>query len=123
MSWCGCWPCVASTVDVVMPRATAHQPGEELARAVAWTWPHGGSRRRWLPSTWPRPLFSKAVGEYAPEQVNRLAKLKKADIASEAERLAEGSGWMPAMFKAAGPEAAGGTAGAGRPGVMPETMG
>lgn len=29
----------------------------------------------------------------------RLAKLKKADIASEAERLADGTGWMPAVFK------------------------
>ena len=38
------------------------------------------------------------------EQVNRLAKLKKADIASEAERLADGTGWMPAIFKAAVPQ-------------------
>jgi len=30
--------------------------------------------------------------------------LKKADIASEAERLADGTGWMPAIFKAAGPQ-------------------
>ena len=42
------------------------------------------------------------MGEYAPEHVTRLAKLKKADIASEAERLADGTGWMPAIFKAAG---------------------
>ena len=38
-------------------------------------------------------------GKFAPEHVNRLAKLKKADIASEAERLAEGTRWMPAVFK------------------------
>lgn len=42
----------------------------------------------------------EAVGEFAPESVNRLAKLKKADIASEAERLADGTGWMPAIFAA-----------------------
>jgi len=42
------------------------------------------------------------VGEYAPEHVTRLAKLKKADIASEAERLADGTGWMPAIFRAEG---------------------
>lgn len=41
------------------------------------------------------------VGEFAPESVHRLAKLKKADIASEAERLLNGKGWMPAIFKAA----------------------
>ena len=46
------------------------------------------------------------MGEYAPEQVSRLAKLKKADIASEAERLANGTGWMPAIFKAEGTQEA-----------------
>ncbi|WP_458306100.1 hypothetical protein [Klebsiella variicola] len=40
------------------------------------------------------------MGEFAPEHVTRLAKLKKADIASEAERLADGTGWMPAIFRA-----------------------
>ena len=33
-----------------------------------------------------------------------LAKLKKADIASEAERLANGTGWMPAIFEAETPQ-------------------
>ena len=47
-----------------------------------------------------------AVGEYAPQHVTRLAKLKKADIASEAERLVNGTGWMPAIFKAEGPQQA-----------------
>jgi len=28
-----------------------------------------------------------------------LAKLKKGDIASEAARLADGTGWMPAVFR------------------------
>jgi ParB family chromosome partitioning protein len=46
------------------------------------------------------------VGEFAPESVTRLGKLKKADIASEAERLADGTGWMPAIFKAEGPQEA-----------------
>jgi ParB family chromosome partitioning protein len=36
--------------------------------------------------------------------VNRLGKLKKGQIASEAERLAVGTGWLPAMLRA--PEAA-----------------
>ncbi|MCY1381869.1 hypothetical protein D9M69_698280 [compost metagenome] len=42
----------------------------------------------------------KAVGEFVPKDVSRLAKLKKTDIASEAERLVEGTGWMPAVFTA-----------------------
>ncbi|KOQ68552.1 hypothetical protein ABW45_21950, partial [Stenotrophomonas maltophilia] len=42
----------------------------------------------------------EAVGEFAPEHVTRLAKLKKGDIACEAERLTDETGWMPAVFRA-----------------------
>ncbi|WP_454260283.1 ParB N-terminal domain-containing protein [Pseudoxanthomonas mexicana] len=95
--------CVASTVDVVTPRAPPHQPGEELAQAVgldmaAWWKPTAEGYFKHVP----KAAVLQAVGDYAPEQVSRLAKLKKADIASEAERLANGSGWMPAIFKAEG---------------------
>jgi len=98
--------CVASTVDVVTPRATSHQPGEELAQAVgldmaAWWQPTAEGYFKHVP----KAAVLQAVGEYAPEQVSRLAKLKKADIASEAERLANGAGWMPAIFKAETPQA------------------
>jgi ParB family chromosome partitioning protein len=99
--------CVASTVDVVTPRATPHQPGAELAQAVGWTWPHGGSRpMRVISGMCRRPRFWKPWASSRPH-VTRLAKLKKADIASEAERLADGTGWMPAIFKAEGPQQAG----------------
>jgi ParB family transcriptional regulator, chromosome partitioning protein len=40
----------------------------------------------------------EAVQVFAPEQVSRLANLKKAEIATEAERLATGTGWLPAML-------------------------
>ncbi|QXL85147.1 MULTISPECIES: ParB/RepB/Spo0J family partition protein [Comamonadaceae] len=98
--------CVASTVDVVMPRATPHQPGAELAQAVgldmaAWWTPSAEGYFKHVP----KAAILQAVGEYAPDHVNRLAKLKKADIASEAEQLANGTGWMPAIFKAETPEA------------------
>ncbi len=94
--------CVASTVGVVTPRAT-HQPVAELAQAVgldmaAWWKPTAESYFRHVP----KAAILQAVGEYAPEHVNRLAKLKKGDIASEAERLADGTGWMPAIFKTEG---------------------
>jgi ParB family transcriptional regulator, chromosome partitioning protein len=97
--------CVASTVDVVTPRATPRQPGAELAQAVgldmaAWWQPTAEGYFRHVP----KAAILQAVGEYAPEHVTRLAKLKKADIASEAERLADGTGWMPAIFKAEGPK-------------------
>ncbi|MDG9938990.1 ParB N-terminal domain-containing protein [Stenotrophomonas maltophilia] len=97
--------CVASTVDVVTPRATMHHRGEELAQAVgldmaAWWKPTAEGYFKHVS----KAVILDAVGEYAPEQINRLAKLKKADIASEAERLADGTGWMPAIFKAADPQ-------------------
>lgn len=41
----------------------------------------------------------EAVQAFAPGEVNRLVKLKKARIASEAERLAAGTGWLSAMFR------------------------
>lgn len=99
--------CVASTVDVVTPRATSHQPGEELAQAVgldmaAWWQPTAEGYFKHVP----KAAILHAVGEYAPEHITRLAKLKKADIVSEAERLADGTGWMPAIFKAEDPQEA-----------------
>ena len=93
--------CVASTVDVVTPRATPHQPGAKLAQAVgldmaAWWQPSAEGYFKHVSKS----VILDAVGAFAPDSVNRLAKLKKADIASEAERLANGTGWMPAIFKA-----------------------
>ncbi len=92
--------CVAATVDVVTPRATQRRPGVELAQAVgldmpAWWKPTAEGYFRHVP----KAAILEAVGQFAPEHVTRLAKLKKADIASEAERLAEGTGWMPAVFQ------------------------
>ncbi|TYC51603.1 ParB/RepB/Spo0J family partition protein [Zoogloea oleivorans] len=91
--------CVASTVDVVSSREH-DASGKVLAQAVgldmaAW----------WKPtaegyfSHVSKAVILEAVQQFAPGNVSRLAKIKKADIASEAERLAEGTGWMPAMFK------------------------
>lgn len=95
--------CVASTVDVVTPRAMRQQPGAELAQAVgldmaAWWKPTAEGYFKQVS----KAVILQAVGEFAPEHVARLAKLKKADIAGEAERLADGTGWMPAIFKAEG---------------------
>jgi len=95
--------CVASTVDVVTLRATQRQPGAELAQAVgldmaAWWKPTAEGYFRHVP----KAAILEAVGAFAPSHVTRLAKLKKGDIASEAERLADGTGWMPTVFKAEG---------------------
>lgn len=85
--------CVASTVDVVTPRATQHQPGAELAQAVgldmaAWWQPTAEGYFQHVP----KAAILDAVGAFAPAHVTRLAKLKKGDIASEAERLSDGTG-------------------------------
>ncbi len=97
--------CVASTVDVVTPRAVQHQPGAELAQAVgldmaAWWKPTADGYFQHVP----KAAILEAVGEFAPDHVTRLAKLKKADIASEAERLADGTGWMSAIFRTEDPQ-------------------
>nr|WP_317246670.1 MULTISPECIES: ParB/RepB/Spo0J family partition protein [Pseudomonas] len=97
--------CVAVTVDVVTPRAAQHQPGAELAQAVgldmaAWWKPTADGYFQHVP----KAAILEAVEQYAPAHVTRLAKLKKADIASEAERLADSTGWMPAIFRAEAPQ-------------------
>ncbi|MCU7977322.1 MULTISPECIES: ParB/RepB/Spo0J family partition protein [unclassified Shewanella] len=94
--------CVASTVDVVSSREH-DAPGEVLAQAVgldmaAWWKPTAEGYFSHVSNA----VILEAVQQFAPQHVTRLAKLKKADIASEAERLAEGTGWMPAMFKSEG---------------------
>ena len=92
--------CVAATVDVVTPRAMQRQPGAELALAVgldmaAWWKPTAEGYFQHVP----KAAILEAVGQYAPAHVTRLSKLKKGDIASEAERLADSTGWMPAVFQ------------------------
>ncbi|WP_322053663.1 ParB/RepB/Spo0J family partition protein [Paraburkholderia bannensis] len=92
--------CVASTVDVVTPRATQQHLGEQLAQAVgldmaAWWKPTAEGYFRHIA----KAAILDAVNQYAPAHVARLSKLKKGDIASEAERLADGTGWMPAVFQ------------------------
>ncbi len=93
--------CVAATVGAVTGRE-GDTPAVLLAQAVGldmhdwWTPTAAGyfehvSKAKTL----------EAVQVFAPEQVNRLAKLKKAELASEAERLVSGTGWLPVMFRGA----------------------
>lgn len=97
--------CAAASVDVITPRASQHQPGAELAQAVglnmaAWWQPTAEGYFKHVS----KAVILDAVDEFAPDHVSRLAKLKKADIASEAERLMQGSGWMPAIFRMEDPQ-------------------
>ncbi len=92
--------CVAVTVGAVTPREEA-MPAAALAHAVgldmhAW----------WTPTA--EGYFAhvskaktiEAVQVFAPEQAARLLKLKKSELASEAGRLAMGTGWLPVMLRA-----------------------
>ncbi|MFW5454144.1 ParB/RepB/Spo0J family partition protein [Thioalkalivibrio sulfidiphilus] len=93
--------CVAASVDVVTPRAAQAAPGAELAQAVAldmaaWWKPTAEGYFNHVP----KAVILNAVQQFAPSHVTRLSKLKKTDIASEAERLVQGTGWMPAPFAA-----------------------
>ncbi|MDM0037423.1 ParB/RepB/Spo0J family partition protein [Variovorax sp. J22G21] len=92
--------CVGFTVTALASRED-EAPAAALAQAVgldmhAW----------WTPTSagyFDHVSKAKAlegVQVFASGEVNRLGKLKKADIASEAERLAAGTGWLPAMFRA-----------------------
>ena len=97
--------CVATTVGAVTPREDT-LPASALAQAVGLdmhSW--------WTPTA--EGYFAhvskakaiEAVQVFAPEHAARLAKLKKNDLASEAERLAVGTGWLPVMLRAAVQEA------------------
>ncbi|KPU94625.1 chromosome partitioning protein ParB [Variovorax paradoxus] len=91
--------CVGRTVAAFASKET-EVPALALARAVGLDM-HGW----WTPTAAgyfghvSKAKALEAVRVFAPGEVHRLAKLKKAQIAAEAERLAAGSGWLPAMFR------------------------
>jgi len=94
--------CVAVSVGAVTSRED-EAPAAALAQAVGldmhdWWSPTAAGYFEHVS----KAKALEAVKVFAPEQVSRLGKLKKADLASEAERLAVGSGWLPAMFKGQG---------------------
>ncbi|TSD59514.1 chromosome partitioning protein ParB [Variovorax sp. KBS0712] len=92
--------CVGFTVTAIASRED-EAPAAALAQAVALD-----MHAWWTPTAagyFDHVSKAKAVEgvqAFAPGEVNRLGKLKKAQISSEAERLAAGTGWLPAMFRA-----------------------
>ncbi|WP_234265811.1 ParB/RepB/Spo0J family partition protein [Hydrogenophaga sp. NFH-34] len=90
--------CVGLTVSAIAQREN-EAPAALLAKAV------GLDMHSWWKPTAAgyfdhvsKAKALEAVQVFAPVEVQRLAKLKKAQIASEAERLAAGSGWLPQML-------------------------
>ena len=95
--------CVGYTVSAITSRE-GDRPAALLAQAVGldmsqWWTPTAAGYFEHVS----KAKALEAVQVFAPGEVHRLAKLKKAQIAAEAERLSAGSGWLPAMFRA--PEA------------------
>lgn len=90
--------CVACTVSVITERDDA-LPGEALAKAVDLD-----MHRWWTPTAdgyfahVSKAQVLDAVQAFAPDHAARLSKLKKNDMASAAEQLVIGTGWLPAMF-------------------------
>ena len=88
----------ASTVAAICSRET-EAPASSLARALGldmhdWWTPTAAGYFEHVS----KAKALEAVLVFAPEHVARLWKLKKADLASEAERLVAGTGWLPAML-------------------------
>lgn len=96
--------CVAATVGAVTSR-DGDIPAAALAHAVGLD-----MHPWWTPTA--EGYFThvskakaiEAVQAFAPEHAARLLKLKKNELASEAERLAVGTGWLPVMLRAVTPE-------------------
>jgi len=104
--------CVGFTVSAIASRES-EAPAAALARAVgldmqAWWTPTAAGYFDHVS----KAKALEGVQAFAPAEVNRLAKLKKSEISTEAERLAAGTGWLPAMFHAQEQPADGGDAGA-----------
>lgn len=94
--------CIGSTVSAITSRE-GDWPAALLAQAVGldmgqWWTPTAAGYFEHVS----KAKALEAVQVFAPSEVHRLAKLKKAQIAAEAERLAAGGGWLPAMFRAPG---------------------
>lgn len=90
--------CVASTVGAFQSRES-EAPASILARALdfdmhAWWTPTAAGHFDHVS----KAKALETVSVFAPDQVTRLSKLKKADLAAEAERLSAGKGWLPAML-------------------------
>lgn len=92
--------CVGLTVSAIAQRE-GETPAELLVQAV------GLDMHNWWTPTAAgyfdhvsKAHVLEAVQVFAPTEVQRLAKLKKPQMASEAERLAAGAGWLPRMLLA-----------------------
>jgi ParB family chromosome partitioning protein len=97
--------CVARTVDATTSREEV--PACQLAQAVgldmhAWWKPTAAGYFEHVS----KAQVIEAVQSFAADQVQRIGMLKKHELAAEAERLAAGSSWLPAMLRGPEPQVA-----------------
>ena len=111
--------CGAGAVEPASERACLH--GEQLARAVGLDMVAAG----WKPTVdnylgrVPKARILEAVREGRDERSAQLIDhLKKGEMAKEAQRLLDGSGWLPEPLRPADPGA--GEAGGGEAGEAPD---
>ncbi|MGE0315874.1 MAG: ParB/RepB/Spo0J family partition protein [Lautropia sp.] len=92
--------CTGISIDALLPRPESTDRAAAVAGAVDLD-----MRKHWQATASgyfnhiKRDAILTAVDEFAPGNRSRLSKLKKAALASEAERLAQGTGWLPPIFR------------------------
>ena len=76
--------------------ASTRPTGSRAPSGSTWSRPAGGRRSTTISAASPSPRILEAVREAKGEQSAQLIDhLKKADMAKEAERLLDGTGWLP----------------------------
>jgi ParB family chromosome partitioning protein len=93
--------CMAFSVDVVSGQATDGKSATDMLAKTCKL-----DMRQWWTATAdgyfsqvPKKLVLEAVQEFAPDQVERLSRLRKGELAIEAEKLAKGTDWLPPILK------------------------
>lgn len=93
--------CAADCIDAITPHETDTQANElaaalDLDMAQWWTATAAGYF-----SQVSKARIFEAIGSFAPEYVKQLELAKKPELATRAEELAAGKGWLPQMLRKA----------------------
>lgn len=91
--------CCAQTIDAVFGHDRGSSEAHTLARAIGldmheWWTPTAESYFNHVS----KASILEAVGQFAPDAVAKLSGLKKAELATEAEKLVAGTGWLPSVM-------------------------
>lgn len=99
--------CIAASLSAIVSHAGDRWPAVALARLanldMSATWQANATEYF---GHLTKKAIIEAVREFAPREGGRLSSMKKADLACEAERLVQGTGWLPLCMRSAEAEAA-----------------